>query len=406
MNVSLTIDELSLIYPEQLLLEFSVSDREEAWQKIQEQNYSNKTASWNAYLNYLCLNIFLSYLKTEPEINSKPKIWTQETDFLSFWQVVNGSCIEIDKTRLILIPSEHSELTELRIQREWVDIPNWVGDYYLAVEICLEDCWMRVCGYATYQQLKEESYYDSIDESYSIDAEELIEDLTIMWTMRDPNSSKKVNLETLPTLSVIEAETLIKQLSQPSSYSPRLNLPFEQWAALIGQDCYRKKLYELQQQKIQKEDNSIATAITNLGQWLQNIFDSGWQSIDTLMNSPAKNLAYSFRQGIPSLTQGTVEAIKIISVEGQSLVLSIVLRPENDGNTSIFLQLFTLGENPYLPCNIKLILLSKLGKILQEVEAREEDNLIQMKRFIGAKGKSFSIQLSLNGFSMTENFTI
>jgi Protein of unknown function (DUF1822) len=406
MNASLTIDDLSLIYPEQLLLEFSISDRDNIWQQIQNQNYSNSTTAWNAYLNCLCLKTFLSYLKTEPDIKSPPKIWTQETDFSSFWQVVNGSCIEIDKTRLILIPSENSELTELRVQREWVDIPNWNGDYYLAVEICLEKCWMRICGYATYQQLKEEGRYDSIDETYSLDAEELIEDLTIMWTMRDPNSSKKIELEALPILSVVEAETLLKQLSQPSPYSPRLNLPFEQWKALIAQDIYRKKLYEMQQLKSQKETIGIAATVTNLGQWLQNIFEFGWQSIDTLVNSSSGNLAYSFRQGIPSLTQGTIEAAKIISVEGRSLMLLIGLKIEDDENISVFVQLFSLEVNLFLPPNIKLIMLSKLGKVLQEVEAREEDNIIQLKRFTGAKGKSFSIQLSLNDFSAIESFTI
>jgi hypothetical protein len=406
MNASLTIEYLSLIYPEQLLLEFSVSDREKAWNTIQSQNYPNITASWNAYVNYICLNTFLSYLKTEAEVTSKPKIWTQETELPSFWQVVNGTCLEIDKTRLLIIPSENSELTELRVQREWVDISNWTNDYYLAVEISLEECWMRVCGYATYQQLKEEGYYDPIDETYSLDAEELIEDLTIMWMMRDRKSNKKFELKTLPTLSLVEAETLLDRLDLSSPYSPRLTLPFEQWGALIGCDRDRKKLYEMQQQKTQKETNNLAQTVTNLGQWLQNIFESGWQSIDTLVNPSSGNLAYSFRQGMPNSTQGTVEAIKIISVEGRSLILSIGLKPEAEENISVFVQLFCSENGFYLPPAIKLTLFSKSGKVLQAVEAREQDTLIQLKRFIGAKGKSFSIQLSLNSFSAIESFTL
>ena len=109
---------------------------------------------------------------------------------------------------------------------------------------------------------------------------------------------------------------------------------------------------------------------------------------------------------MPKLTQGTVEAIKSISVEGRSLRLSIGLKPENNENVSVFVQLFCSEEGSYLPPAIKLTLLSKSGKFLQEVQAREEDSLIQLKRFVGAKGKSFSIQLSLNSFSAIESFML
>ena len=79
--MELTVNDLALIYSDQVVLEFSQQEREEAWQQIQNQGYSNAAARWNAYLNCLCLNTFLTYLEDE----GIPKRITT-----NHWQVVNG----------------------------------------------------------------------------------------------------------------------------------------------------------------------------------------------------------------------------------------------------------------------------------------------------------------------------
>jgi hypothetical protein len=403
MNNLLTVDNFSLIYPEQLLLEFSVADRQKAWKQTKKQNYTHKAASWNAYLNILSLNIFETYLNKEADVKTKPKIWTQLEDLPSFWQVVNGTCLEIDNKRLILFSYENKEFSELRVQREWLDIPSWIGDYYLAVELYLEECWMRVYGYATYQQLRDSSIYDPVDETYSLAPEELIQNLTVMWTMWQSELIQKVESKPLLMLSDSEAESLLEKLSFPSTCSPRLNVPFEKWRALIGNNIWRKKLYEMQQQKAKQ-----ATEInyTNVGHWLQNIFESGWQSWDTFINARLANLAYSFRQKTPNLAGEVVEGVKVIDLADRSLLLSIGLKPENEENISIFVRIYALGETNYLPENLQLALLSKAGQKLQQVRSREKDNLIQLKRFVCSKRKRFNIQISLDNLSVTENLTI
>ena len=35
----------------------------------------------------------------------------------------------------MLIPSEAIDDSELEVPQEWVDIPSWAADYYLAVQI-------------------------------------------------------------------------------------------------------------------------------------------------------------------------------------------------------------------------------------------------------------------------------
>ncbi|MDY6899591.1 MAG: DUF1822 family protein, partial [Cyanobacteriota bacterium] len=156
--MNLTINDLALIYPEQIFLEFSQQQREDIWKETQKHHYDNATARWRSYLNSLCTNTVLEYLqdyiKNETDISQNPQIW-QENDLSSIWNLVNGTAIKLGSTKLILIPHEDKDFSEFKVPREWVDLPQWVGDYYLAVEINLEQCWLRICGYTTHQQLKE-----------------------------------------------------------------------------------------------------------------------------------------------------------------------------------------------------------------------------------------------------------
>lgn len=73
---------------------------------------------------------------------------------------------------------------------------------------------------------------------------------------------------------------------------------------------------------------------------------------------------------------------------------------------SVLFQLFPLNNEKFLPHNVKLALLSKAGKVLQEVSSRIEDNYIQLKPFKGEVGERFSIQVSLGDTVLMENFEL
>ena len=63
------------------------------------------------------------------------------------------------------------------------------------------------------------------------------------------------------------------------------------------------------------------------------------------------------------------------------------------------------GEK-FLPHNIKLQLISKAGKVLQEVTSRIQDNYMQLKPFKGEIGKRFSIQIASDDVIFKENFEL
>ena len=418
--MSLTIDDLNSIYPEQLLLEFTSKEKKQAWQEIQYINYNSVTACWQMYLNYLCLHTLLNYLNREHYFNFKPQIWKQ-SELSSFWQILTGTAIELNRQRLIIIPQEEKSVSELRIPREWVDIPGWAGNYYLGVEINLEQCWMRVWGYTTYQQLRRKGKYDSVDETYCLPAEELIEELTTLWTMVEFDldcqlqlkptylgelANAKESLDFLPTsLSVDRARALLARLNRGDRGCLRLNLPFKEWAALITDDRWRQKLY---QQHQLMETLRLNTSSINLSQWLQGKFSLGWQPISEFINSATGVPAFALRSFSESIS--TIEGVKLLDLGMQlgnrSVALLIGMTPEGENKIGIRVQLHPAREESYLPANIKLALLNRSGETLQEFEARNQDELIQLKRFTCVRKKRFSIRVALNSYSITEEFAL
>ncbi len=412
--MNLSINDLALIYPEQIFIEFSQQEREKIWKYSQKHHYDNATARWRSYLNSLCTNTVLEYLqeyiKNETDLQLQNlQIW-QENDLYSIWNVVNGTAIELDTAKLILIPHEDKDFSEFKVPREWVDLPQWVGNYYLAVEINLSESWLRICGYTTHQQLKEIGEHDFTDETYSIAVEELTEDLTAMWTGIELFPTQKPAVEALPVLSKAEIEDLLTIFNESNPYSPRLDVPFSKWSAFISDDTLRKQLYQQQQSENTAVEitQTISKAAVNLGQWFESAFETGWQSLDTLINSDT-GLAFAFRQKNTS-KELTVEAAKIIDLGmqlgNQSVALLIGLTRENDNKIGVRIQLHPAGTQTYLPSSIKLALRSRSGKVLQQLESRTQDNLIQLKRFTCPIGKKFSVEVALDNFSITEDFTI
>jgi Protein of unknown function (DUF1822) len=402
-------NDLMGIFPENLWLEISPKAQKYAWELSNQKSYSHTSASWNAYLNSLCLHIFLVWLKEDPDLQETVRVWLDDDQLASVWEVVNGAMLTLGDTKIVLIPSDKSNLQELRIPQEWVDIPNWAGNYYLAVQLNLEEGWFGVWGYATHQQIRQEAKYDSLDRTYSLDVEDLITDLNVMWVARELCPVEKVEVQAL-LISNTQVEKLLEQLSTQTFYSPRLDAPFEMWGALLAVDEYRQRLYQrrIENQKSTQFECSQSLA-NNLSQWFENIFEVGWQSFDALISSQQKTLAVQFRSDT-ALNDLRVKRAKLIDLGmqlgGTAVVLLLALISELDEKISIRVQLHPANEEIYLPPNLRLILLSESTKILQEVESRNHDHFIQLKKFKSHHGKNFSIRIAFGDVSITEDFVL
>ncbi|MEK0189251.1 DUF1822 family protein, partial [Microcoleus anatoxicus] len=214
-----------------------------AWYQAQE--HSNPISRYNAYLNGACLKPFMQWI-TEllaEEGLPQPSVWHNPANI---WELLNGTAIEIGDTRLVLIPSDEGNLEEFSVPQEWVDIPNWTADYYLPVQMNLNgdddgECWMEVLGFATHRQLKHESRYNTGDRTYALSTQKLTKSLLVMDITLGLNLQQKV--PPLPSLSEVESTELLHTLGNLSVYSPRLLVPFAQWASFLANDECRQKLY-------------------------------------------------------------------------------------------------------------------------------------------------------------------
>ena len=404
----LELNDLTVIYPEHLWLELSKSQKEDAWMSTQD-SYSCEFARWNAYLNYLSLNTFLTYLKGDSDFPDSSKISVQVENLPSIWEFVNGTAVTVGETKLVLIPSDKSNISNFRIPQEWVDIPNWIARYYLAVQINLDEGWLRIWGCASHQQIREQAFFDSTDKVYSLSTEELIADINVMWVARDFIPWQHLQFKPLPDLSNIYLKELLSKTNR-ITYSPRLDIAFEEWGVLLSTDELRNYLYQqrLKNSQIKEYKNNCAFE-NNLCQWLENTFTKGWYALDTLLSQQGRNLAVQFRNDM-ALNEVVIKGAKLIDLGmelgNSEFVLLVGISPKIDDKYNIRVQVHPENSHIYLPSQVKLILLSSSGAILQEAVSRNYDHYIQLKRFKSPAGTNFTIQLVHGNVTIKEDFVL
>lgn len=163
----------------------------------------------------------------------------------------------------------------------------------------------------------------------------------------------------------------------------------------------------------------IGQTLVNLGHWLQDQIDEGWQTIDSLFNNPALSPAFAFR-GVAVRSPEAIQAddrddfgatqrrAKLIDLGIQAgtqvLALIVELRPEAEQQTGIRIQLRPT-QQPYLPEDIRLVILDQTGTIFGEVQARANDNYIQWQ-FSGLSSERFTVQIQLEDAQVMQEFVI
>lgn len=370
-----------------------------SWEDV--QSVSSPSAKWSRYLNDLCSKTVLPWLQEEQSPNAA--LWSYTAPAL--WELVTGTVMHLGNKRLVLIPDKTLDVSELRVPQEWVDIPDWAGDYFLAVQIDPDDLWLRVWGYTTHQQLKQLGHYDERDRVYCIAAEDLVQDVSVLWVVQQlyPNEPTQAEVADLPALSATQAEDLLLQLSQPAVLQPRLAVPFQQWGALLRNDNLRQRLLELRQ-NLSTAQTCPTPMITCLGQWLHNQFDAGWQALESLLDGEP-NLAFNVRQAT-DVNQAAVRRAKLLNFPEQPVLLLVSIEPEADGRFSVRAQLRSTERSQCLPPGLSLTLLLPSGERIQSVQTREQDNLIQLKRFKCSSGAQFSLEVLFAETLYMEEFVV
>jgi len=155
--------------------------------------------------------------------------------------------------------------------------------------------------------------------------------------------------------------------------------------------------------------------LVQLSQWFNQVFETEWQGIETILGSARANLAFSFRRSDP-LVGGTnenredrVRRAKLIDLgmqlAGHAVALIVELRSISDQKMDILLQVHPTGSQMYLPPQLQLTVLDASEAVFLEAQARKADNYIQLQ-FSGKPGEKFSVRVALGNDSIIENFMI
>ena len=382
----------------------SIDDRD--LPTITERNYANATARSNAQLNQICLQKTQAWL-TEIGIESTPTFSPAQMD--SIWDVVNGCALTIGNRRLILIPSDKLDREELSVPQEWVDIPTWMGDYYLGVQIDLDERTMNIWGYTSHRTLRETGTFDWVERTYSISSDFLIGDLDILWMAQLLDLQEITTVPPIPSLNVDRSTSAIDRLSQPSPYSPRLDLDFNTWAAILGNDDLREHLHQRRLQVATLQ--TVTTPRLSLTDWLREEFsqavEQGWHLVDTIMGSEAVVIRHL------SLVRGgemSVELDKLIDLQYQlgqiSVVLLVGIKSQDETHVTVSVQVYPALGTPTLPPQLKLSYITDEGAELVSIISRSQDVQIQLPLFTSDLGTTFNIQLQLDGISQIEKFVV
>ncbi len=243
--------------PAQIDISVPISLQQSGWQHSQQ--FCTSANQWQGYLNYLCLGVSLSWLSTTFSSCDfySPEQMVQEQQIANVWELVDGSIVTIPhwgrsgkrQCRLCLLPHTSYDRSELRVPREWVEIPSWVADYYLAVHIDLDREAAIIWGYGTHAQIQQLGIYDDFDRTYCLDADLISQDLSLL-SLAEQIVTPPATRGLTGSIDHLSADRLNLYLTDWSCRQlaiPRLEIceaDFPHWLSLLANNTWRQELVE------------------------------------------------------------------------------------------------------------------------------------------------------------------
>lgn len=149
----------------------------------------------------------------------------------------------------------------------------------------------------------------------------------------------------------------------------------------------------------------------NLSQWLQNVFDSGWHTVETLFESKPE-LQFAFRS--PQVLESSasvsgnlpVRRGKLLSLERgkEQVALFVELMTTDEPDIDISVEVYPTNGQKNLPNDLQLMVLNDEGETLMHARANKTGNLLF--ELSGEPGEHFTVKVALGDFSVIENFSI
>jgi hypothetical protein len=281
MNMTLNISELRNLVPESIWFEITADLRERVERDIDRTQHSNQIAKYHARLNRLSLYALQSWIESQADKFDRPiELFPSAEGLPWIWEITNGTALNIGNTRLVIIPSDFIDTEELIVPQEWVDVPSWAGNYYLAVQVDEENGRICLWGYISYDEVKKLGKFDDIYRNYHLDREDLHDDFEVLWLDCQINTAVQLQQEALPQVDDATAERLIAKIETPNIFSPRLDLKFDDLKNILNDLKHLKKLYT-DRNRIRLPD-----WLNKIGDEIIKFVDKGYIEIKDLVNQP------------------------------------------------------------------------------------------------------------------------
>jgi Protein of unknown function (DUF1822) len=215
-------------------------------------------------------------------------------------ELLNGFCLKVNGSKVIFIPSQNIDITSCEIPQEWVDLPNWFGDYYVPVQVDLEAKYLHLWGMVTHQQLKQSAKLDSLFRYYHVGIDLLVSNMDLLWTSCElapiPRSE---HIPALVVLSDTQAQGLIDRLLLNLSIGiPRLKLSFDKWGTILNSPQYfnqyleNKNAHILEPISIGMKMPKMFTVLSELlKQEVNNLYQQ-WENVEAFINPSLPKIAF------------------------------------------------------------------------------------------------------------------
>ena len=144
--------------------------------------------------------------------------------------------------------------------------------------------------------------------------------------------------------------------------------------------------------------------LLNLSQWFKNIFEIGWESVETVLDSHVTQPALAFRSKSKPNNLKRCKLLKLGSQE-TAVALIVTITSESTSNTNILIELKPNLSQYYLPVNLQIMLLDEYEQAIIDTKVEESKQHIQLD-LSGEPGERFSINIVLGDESFREDFIV
>jgi hypothetical protein len=377
--------------------------------------------------------------------------------------LVNGFALSIAGVRVVLIPSEDIDNSSFELPQEWIDLSNWVADYYVPIQIDEDDQCLHLWGFITHHQVKESGRFDRIFRTYTVNSQDLNDDLDNLWLRCELQTSGEMASNQIkhlftPQLSYQVAQDIINLFLQHQSiFSPRLEFSFEQWGGILNQPEWLEKYLKLTDSAAPIENK----VFTKLSSWLDRnttTIYQDWQSIteffadpqlqtgmrslnksqkvQEFMISPQNDLMYPGKdksiEDLIAIIRNTasqqerwdaIECLwkldpnhpslpiyKLLDLglffQGEQLSLLVSVISTSTNQLGILIRLSPNQENAQLPTGIQLSRLDEVGNISRQVIAQDRGYQCLQLTFDADFGDMFSICVTLQDNKLIKHFQV